>query len=204
MTTSSAPASGGSTFFGFVLIAIAVLIGFAFFSSVSSQVGPVSPHLLTPAPAPTPTPPAATAGASAVGGVVPAPTPTPDPAVSTPPVYLPQPTYRDEGYEQNDEVPSHNGTIRINRSSGAFRAEGAESIANALLLKERIATQGQQDFNAALARPIVTQTVVQTVQVPVLVAPIPISYGCCRPISRCSARTSCGRLLVYSGGYWHF
>lgn len=204
MTAHASPTSGGSTLFGFFLIAVAVLIGFAFFSSVSGQVGPVSPHLLTPAPAPTPTPPAATAGASAVGGVVPAPTPTPDPAVSTPPVYLPQPTYRDEGYSQDDEVPSHGGTIRIRRSSGAFRAEGPESISQALQLKEKIATQGREDFNSALTRPIVTQTVVQTVQVPVLVAPVPASFGCYTPVSRYCVRTCSGRRLVYSGGYWHF
>jgi hypothetical protein len=126
------------------------------------------------------------------------------PVVATIPVYIPLPSYEDEGFTQDDEIPIRCvGTVRIRRSSGAFRAEGSESIANALLVKEKIAAQGQQDFNAALQKnPAVTTTVVSA-PVMVLTAPAPhfVGYRVLGPRVVIDSRNC---RWFYSGGYWHY
>ncbi len=204
--SSTAPAtSGGSTVFGFIIWAIVIALVVALASSVFGQppaattTTPVVSHPVVPAPAPT------TTGSTFfqwLAGLTAPSTPT----VTTPPVYIPLPSYKDAGYSQNDEVPSQGGTIKIRRTSGAFRAEGPESIANALLVKEKIATQGREDFNSALARPIVSappQVVVQTVQMPVLVAPAPPWTGYI-VLGPTRVRDCNGRTWHFSRNYWHY
>lgn len=214
MTTPSAPTSGGSVWFGFVVIGALLILAYLYGTSAVAQMGgPVSPYLpsLVP-PAATPVAPVTTTtttvapAASTVAVTSPSAAVATAPAATTTttvPVYLPQPSYRDEGFTQNDEIPIRCvGTVKIRRSSGAFRAEGAEAIANALLVKEKIANQGQQAFESALAKnPAMTTTVISA-PVMVLAAPAPhfVGYRVLGPRVVIDSRNC---RWFYSGGYWH-